>query len=470
MLKFGTSGIRGLVTEFTDHEIHLLTTAFLTHARTLGQDSLVAVAQDLRESSPRIAAAVLEAIHAFGLPSRFCGALPTPALAYYAQQQKSLAIMVTGSHIPADRNGIKFYLESGETLKADDEAIYKIYLELKKQNHPQATPAPTLKTRNAQTEARELYLQRYLRFFPQAPLKGFKLLFYQHSSVARDLFPEILEKLGAEVLRLGRSEVFIPVDTEAVDAVDSFKAWIQEHNADALISTDGDADRPLFVDARGQVLPGDKLGALTSLYLGCEAIALPVSCNSAIAEVPAFKKVVSTKIGSPYVIEALNHLAQEYPQVAGFEANGGFILKSKVSKNGQSLESLATRDAVLPVLCVLALAKEKRLPLAEVGRLLPQRFTASGLIKNFPTERSQGILNHAKENPDAFLKKLLPQRNLEVQETNPLDGLRCHLQGNLVVHLRPSGNAPEFRCYTEAPSQTEAEALCREVLGQIQVD
>ncbi|MBS1970412.1 MAG: hypothetical protein JSU04_08890 [Bdellovibrionales bacterium] len=458
-LKFGTSGVRGLVTELTDSEVYLFTLSFLKHAESLGQTSAVALAHDLRESSPQIQKAAIRAIHDFGRKAILCGKIPTPALAYYTKKKSCLAVMITGSHIPADRNGIKFYLETGETLKADDQAIYEIYESLKKA-FPGLPPIKNVTPENAEKEARGLYIQRYLDFFPPNILSGKRLLFYQHSSVARDLYPEILEQLGAEVIRVGFSETFIPVDTEAVDAVDKFGGWIKEHKADALISTDGDADRPLFVDAGGSVIPGDKIGTLASMYLGCEAIALPISCNSGIAEMKNFKKVSLTKIGSPFVVQALNELEKEFDSVGGFEANGGYLLQSDVTLEGRKLESLPTRDAVLPVISLLALAKKHSLKTNEITSLLPKIYTSSGLIKNFPTEKSLGILETAKMDTVKFFSNLLKDQNLTLLDVNTLDGLRCRFKGDVVIHLRPSGNAPEFRCYIEAPTQARADELC----------
>lgn len=467
MLKFGTSGIRGLVTEFTPKEVDLLTTAFLIHAENLGQTSPVAYSMDLRPSSPEIQKYSIAATNAFGRNALICGELPTPALALYSQKNKCLGIMITGSHIPADRNGIKFYLETGETLKSDDQAIYEIYEQLKAGTLPKRSPGSGL-SQDVSADAKQLYIQRYLQFFPQDALRGFKLLFYQHSSVAREIFPEILKTLGAEVVLIGRSDTFIPVDTEAVEAVDQFKQWIQFHNADALISTDGDADRPLLINNRGQIVPGDQIGALASLFLKIEALAMPISCNSGIEHVPAFKKVMTTKIGSPFVIEALNALVKEFDTVAGFEANGGFILKSAIQQQNQALDGLPTRDAILPVLAVLALAKQKEMKLSEVTNLLPPRCTSSGLLKNFAIEKSQNVLKTISSDPAKFFQSALPQHNLAFEQINTLDGMRCYFKNSLVIHIRPSGNAPELRCYTEAAIQADADKLNKSILNFIE--
>lgn len=467
MLKFGTSGVRGLVSEFTENNVRLLTRAFLMHAQNIGQTSNVAFACDFRNSSPAIQDFAIKAVHEFSRDAYCCGIIPTPALALFVQQNKCLGMMITGSHIPADRNGIKFYLESGETTKSDDQAIFKIYENLKAKSVTSPSNIAG-KTIESSQKAKQAYTDRYLKLFPANILAGYKILFYQHSSAARDLFPEILESLGATVTRIGFSETFVPVDTEAVEALDKFGEWIQQYNADIFISTDGDADRPLVLDEKGGLIPGDKLGALTSIYLGCEAIAMPISCNSGILQNKSFQKIVQTKIGSPFVIEALERLAQEFSSVAGFEANGGYILQSDMNIHGRHLQKLPTRDAVLPVLCAMALAKEKSLKISDLAMLLPKVYTASGLLKNYASERSSSTLKMVAEDPSSFFTKTLKDWNLSLVDVNNLDGLRFEFKDHFIIHLRPSGNAPEFRCYTEAPTPKQADILCKEVLSALE--
>lgn len=471
MLKFGTSGIRALNTDFTSHEIKAVIHAFLLHAQELKQNSPIALAYDLRESSPFLKNHIIETLLNSGRQVFDCGNIPTPALAYFAQENKCLGIMITGSHIPADRNGIKFYLETGETLKRDDQSIFEKYQLFREMDAIKFTALTQQKSQGfiqeCYAQAAKLFSERYYKFFSPKNLSGYKILFYQHSSVARDIYPEILRNLGAEVLCIGRSDTFIPVDTEALSSLDTYREWIIKNQADALISTDGDADRPLFMDGHGRVIPGDKLGALTSIYLGIEAIALPISCNSGILKNTEFKKMVSTKIGSPFVVEALNSLSKEFSTVAGFEANGGYILQTSIHRGNQFINSLPTRDSVLPALCILALAKARNKKIFEITELLHETETASGLLREVPIEKSQSIIQTISKHPDKFFHQNLPELNLNLQKINQLDGLRCEFQDNVVIHLRPSGNAPELRCYTEAKTYQQALHICDEVLLHI---
>src|SRR5215217_4669509 len=126
-LKFGTSGLRGLVVELDGVPAFAYTRAFAEMLKADGSaaasGSRVLVGRDLRESSPSIARLCCAALMDAGLTPVDCGALPTPALAYHGIRSSIPAIMVTGSHIPEDRNGLKFYRAGGEIDKNDEAGI-----------------------------------------------------------------------------------------------------------------------------------------------------------------------------------------------------------------------------------------------------------------------------------------------------------------------------------------------------------
>lgn len=461
-VKFGTSGIRGLVAAMDDALCFAYATAFF-QSLDIKSGTTIAIAHDYRPSSPDIAAACYAAATYAGLVPEFCGAVPTPALAYYTECHSIPGIMITGSHIPFDRNGIKFYSADGEITKAEEQAI--------------ATAKVTIPTRELKavlpsinTTARTQYIKRYTSFFNQGALKDTTVAFYQHSSVARDILTEILEQLGAQVLSLGRTDEFVPIDTEAVSKEDVARAqsWAKETPFDAIISTDGDADRPLIGDEKGQWMRGDIVGLLTAKLLKANAIVTPVSCNTAIEKSKLFEQVVRTRIGSPYVIEGMQTLGQEASnQVVGFEANGGFLLGYTVEDGERNITPLVTRDAVLPILAVLILAKKESSPLSTLADSLPSRFTASDRIKNFATEKSKTILQHLSES-DAAIAALVGSIIGPHQSADTTDGLRITSAKGEIVHYRPSGNAPELRCYAEAETLARAQTLVDAALSAIQ--
>jgi phosphomannomutase len=460
-VRFGTSGARGLVADMTSEVCFAYTSAFLKAiAATSGS---VALAMDLRPSSPRMAAACAAAIRRAGLGVDFCGAIPTPALAYYAQSRGLPAIMITGSHIPFDRNGIKFYSASGEITKADEATISHAVVSV-----PTAGLTVTLPDLNR--NAYQRYIDRYLQFFAPQCLLGMKLGFYEHSSVARDLLKDLLERLGAEVVSLGRTDEFVPIDTEAVSEADAQRArrWAEQCGFDAIVSTDGDADRPLIGDERGHWFRGDLVGILCAQYLGAQAVATTLSSNTAVELCGSFANIVRTRIGSPYVIAGIEQMIQSGAQnVVGFEPNGGFLVGSTVAKNGRMLTPLLTRDAVLPILCLLSLAKERGCPVSELARSLPARFTASDRLQNFPAAKSQEILLELATST-AAIDRLLAGLCGRPTGRDQTDGLRISLENNEIVHFRPSGNAPELRCYAESSTPERAEFLVQECLRRMQ--
>ncbi len=164
------------------------------------------------------------------------------------------------------------------------------------------------------------------------------------------------------------------------------------------------------------------------------------------------------------MIAEFDALVKQYDSVAGFEANGGFLLGSDTIINDKTIKALPTRDAVLPALMLLALAKEK--PIYELVNALPQRFTHSDRIQNFATEISTEILEIAKQQPDIFLQQLdIDDPNIKcIDET---DGLRITLVCGDIIHFRSSGNAPEFRCYVETKSYESSRQILNNIIFKL---
>ncbi|MCS6206973.1 phosphomannomutase [Shewanella baltica] len=457
-IVFGTSGARGLVVDFTSEVCAAFTHAFVSELRQGIAPKQLALAIDNRPSSYGMAQACAAALQQAGIESVYYGVIPTPALAYQAMQDNMPCIMVTGSHIPFDRNGLKFYRPEGEITKADELAILAVQVEF--------DALPELPVLHASSRAAANYCARYASLFAVNLLLGKRIGIYEHSSAGRDMYASIFESLGAEVVRIDRSDQFVPIDTEAVGEADKAKAqlWSDKYQLDAIFSTDGDGDRPLLSDETGTYLRGDILCLLAAEFLGIEALAIPVSCNSSVEVCNSFKLVKRTKIGSPYVIEAFTELQAQYTRVAGFEANGGFLLGSDIDVSGVSLSALPTRDALLPALAVLAKAGDG--PISRLVAQLPAIFTASDRIQNFAIERSLALIEQGIASPNVFLTKL-SLGQFEVLSIDTTDGLRIALTNGDVVHLRPSGNAPELRCYAESNSIEKARLLVNLVLSRV---
>ncbi|MCG3269193.1 phosphomannomutase [Yoonia sp. I 8.24] len=445
--KFGTSGLRGLVTALTPDCVGQHVTAFIASC-PIGTG--IYIGHDLRPSSPEIAAMVSLAAVTAGVHVTMCGAVPTPALALGAMSAGAAAVMITGSHIPADRNGLKFYTPAGEITKAHEQAILAALGKTVAVNPGTLSQNDQICTQNN---------ARYVAAYGQA-LDGMRIGLYAHSAVGRDQLADLLTALGAEVVMLGWSDTFIPVDTEAVSPAlrVQLRDWAATHDIASIVSTDGDGDRPLVTDAGGIVIPGDILGQITAQALGAETAVTPVSSNTGVDQILSVQR---TKIGSPYVIAGMEACAGK---TVGYEANGGFLLGFCAQGPNGTLPPLMTRDAILPMLAVLAAARQRSV--AELVADQPARFTAADRLQNVATDKTQALvreLSETYESRAAFL------RCFEGQEAdiNQTDGLRITLQDGRIVHLRPSGNAPELRLYVEADSADAAQDMLRIGLADI---
>ncbi|MBK8012911.1 MAG: phosphomannomutase [Deltaproteobacteria bacterium] len=507
-LAFGTSGLRGLVTDMTDLEVGINVAGFLRFLRRAGMIEAgcpVAVARDLRHvdpksglvSSPRIAAAAASAIEREGYRVINAGTIPTPALAYFATGRRTPtddrwpgpmpAVMVTGSHIPADRNGVKFYRPDGEVLKGDEPGILAAVAEVRRALYSATASSSAYDSEGALTspsplppvvpEAARMYVERYTRLWHRSdrPLSGLKVVVYEHSAVGRDLLVEVLESAGVDVVREERSETFVAVDTEDVspDEEAHYARLVARHGAHALVSTDGDGDRPLVVDETGRFHRGDVLGAVVAEWLGADYAAIPVSTNDAVelhfARTGGLK-LASTQIGSPYVIQAMNEArTQGFTKVVAWEANGGFLTGADFNVGDGFLTALPTRDAMLPILGALfsAQAADDRRMSSVFGRF-PDRRTRAGLIDDFPRARALAIL--ARLRPAGGEERIAPEVERcfsaipslgTVDRMNSVDGVRIYFSGGDVIHFRASGNAPQFRVYVVSATQERADEIVK---------
>ncbi|MEQ1485218.1 hypothetical protein [Methyloglobulus sp.] len=539
-LQFGTSGRRGEVVHLTQLEVFINAVAELEFLQSLSKSDGGIVrgeefyyARDLRPSSSayvieqqgrgELAQAIELAIRYAGMIPINEGMIPTPALSHFALTQGKGSIMVTGSHIPFDRNGYKTNTSKGELLKQHEAPINEKVKEVRSRfyNQPfddsffgadgllKEGSKPLSKEHN---EAATVYLGRYVDFFGKDALSGLKLLVYQHSAVGRDMLAVILKALGAEVITTGRSDTFVPIDTENMDADQLaviqalYDGAANVHGRfDAIVSTDGDSDRPLIlgVDPKSsnvQFFGGDLVGMLTAGLLAADAAVVPISCNDSIDR-GTLKNITQpkTRIGSPFVISGMEKaLASGKQAVCGWEANGGFLTGSDININGQVLKALPTRDAILPILAVLSIARRENLPLIDIFSRLPKRFSRAALIKQFPRATGLNIIKQFSPANDsvkivafnegnaAMFKDAnnqsvpahaaqadamnLIKKQLEtvfsaaagfstINQMNFVDGVRMYFSNGDVAHLRPSGNADELRIYAVADTQVRADQI-----------
>jgi phosphomannomutase len=279
----------------------------------------------------------------------------------------------------------------------------------------------------------------------------------------------------------------------------------------AVISMDGDSDRPLVLGvdtkmSRVKFFGGDLVGMVAAEYLGADAVVVPISCNDGIDR-GSLASVLEpkTRIGSPYVIAGMEAAGRKNRKViCGWEANGGFLTGSDIQRKGRVLKALPTRDAILPILCTLFSAAEQGLSLSELYDELPRRFSRAALLKQFPRAVSERIvgrfspaapgvqdvsfrpgktivtdcagreLQTAMARPQEFeairtdLQTFFtPELGFNpIAKLNYTDGVRVVFENADVAHLRPSGNADELRIYAVADSQERAEQIASQGIAE----
>jgi phosphomannomutase len=464
-VKFGTSGLRGLGTDLINRNAAIFTRAFMLHMVGAGYvepKSAVLLSRDFRQSSNAIAAECVRALASLGHGLVDCDRIPTPALALHALElagsgKNVAALMITGSHIPEDRNGLKFYRPDGEIDKTDEIAIAGLAPQQRWPRDPDEAEMMGVLARS--TIASENYLARNKAILKPNAFKKLKLGVYQHSSVARDMLVDVLRHYGAEVVALGRSAKFVAVDTEAVSdqTKRKLKKWTREDGLDAIVSADGDGDRPLVSDENGLPVRGDLLGLVCAEFLRARVVVTPVTSNSGI-EASKECSVVRTRVGSPFVIAAMDAAVKSGKEaVMGFEANGGVLTATDFIVNGTVLKALPTRDSFLPILALLDKSARSGLPLSQVVTTYQLPFALSDRIEDFPVDVSGKLMKHLRASAQNLAEFLAPIG--EPVATSDVDGLQVTLAGGRMIHFRPSGNAPEMRCYVEAPNKREAQSL-----------
>jgi phosphomannomutase len=458
------------------------------------------------------------------------GRLPTPALAFHAFTRQKGSMMVTGSHIPADYNGYKTNTATGELRKSDEPPITRL-VELVRTRLYDQPARDSLFDRQGRfksgpaelsaelPEAREGYLRRYADFFAGSSLAGKRILVYQHSAVGRDLLVEMLRRFGAEAIPVGRCEEFVPIDTENVEPdqlarIQSLvnEAWATHGPLDAVVSTDGDSDRPMVFGLEAptaayktsspgcvRFIPGDALGMMVAEYLRADAVVVPITCNDAI-DLGPLKDLLEpkTRIGSPFVIEGFKAAAARGRKaICGWEANGGFLTGSDIQRDDKLLRALPTRDAFLPILSMLFCATERKVTLCDLFDQLPKRFSRAGLLKKFPRQAGREIvqrfsplageiseirfqagrvvflnqqrskaassdarLSAAQTVRETLLRFFTPALGFdEISRMDYTDGVRIYFTNGDIAHVRPSGNADELRIYAVADTLARAEAI-----------
>ena len=404
---FGTDGVRGIVGEDLTPEL----VEQLGRAVTLWSDGgRVFVGRDTRGSGEELEEAFGRGVVAAGGNAVLAGVLPTPAVALLALD---LGVVITASHNPPEYNGVKLFDGEGRKLTDAAEEEIEALFDVPFVGSPGQVDRVGV--------ADESYLDHIVERFGTG-LSGLKLVVDCANGAYSGIAPTAFERLGAEVTVIGSDPdgTNINVGCGATD-LSALQRAVTSWGADLGVAFDGDGDRMLAVDARGEVVDGDQILAILMLHLGVDLVAVTVMANLGLHRLAAERgiRVVTTDVGDRYVLEALR---RENGMLGGEQSGHLIYLRDHVTGDGLAAALL---------LCG-----------ALGGRTLEE---AAAVMPRFP---------QVKENIRVASKELPQELLAEVERLN------TRLDGRGRVLVRPSGTEPVMRVLAEAETAPEAEEAC----------
>ncbi|MEM3391317.1 MAG: phosphoglucosamine mutase [Archaeoglobaceae archaeon] len=430
MSLFGTNGVRGIANEELTAEMAL----DLGRVIATLKPGKVAVACDTRISSQMLKSAVLAGIMSAGSDAIDLGIAPTPALQFYAKKNQIPGVVVTASHNPREYNGIKFVQENGaEFFREMDEESERVYMS-KKFRIAKWSEVGKLLT----DDCIENYVSAIVE---NVDLKRkYRVVVDCGNGASYLTSPEILRRLDCEVYSInaypdGRFPARNPEPVER--ELELLKRAVVDFNADLGVAHDGDADRAVFVNEKGEFVSEDAMLALMAKYYVEKnrggIVVTPVSSSRCVEDVvkEAGGEIVYTAVGSPVVAKVMI----EKKAIFGGEGNGGFIFP----------EHLLARDGGMSIAKVLQLLDETGKKLSELIAEIPRYHMIKGKV--------------ACRNKE----KLLSMLREEFPDANHVDGARIDFEDGWLL-IRPSGTEPIARIYAEGKTKQRAEELYNEGL------
>ncbi len=438
---FGTNGIRGVFSEdLTLEFIHDMTLAIGTYF----EKGTVLIGFDGRESSPAISKVVSSALNSIGIDCNVVGIVPTPCLQFAVKTLGySGGIMITASHNPPQYNGIKPTAKDGVEISREDELVVEdIYLQKSWIKNTENWGTTGKEERAIETYLKGIASQVDSKLIES---KNFKVVLDLGNGVQAVSAPDFCKMMQCETLLVnqnidgkfpGRGSEPTPQNLSELSQT------VTENNADFGIAFDGDGDRSIFCDNKGNILTGDKSAlVLTQHILKKNSNSVIVTClnSGSNIEVLADKfnsKVIRTKIGSVEVSRKMIHT----DALIGFEENGGYMY----GKHNQ------VRDGCMTLALMLDLLTTGKSLSDEIANL-PPSFTTKDKVSCSPENVS----------------KLISSLKEEFPSSDTTDGIKITIDSKNWVMIRPSGTEPIVRVYAEAESQEKLDILMSEYLNKV---
>ena len=439
---FGTDGIRGKANQWPmTPEVALQVGRAVGHLfRNHQGRHRILIGKDTRLSGYLLETAMASGICSVGAEALFVGPLPTPAIAFLTTDMRCDAgIVISASHNPYYDNGIKIFGRDG--FKLSDELEAKIEEMVLNESIAEVRAEGEKIGRAYRLEdAPGRYIVHLKRTFPkELSLEGLKVVLDCAHGAAYKVAPAVFEELGARVIKIGTSPngVNINLDCGALYP-EAARKKVLEEGADLGVTLDGDADRVIIIDEKGNLVDGDQILLLCAREMKKEGrlkgggVVATVMSNLALEKALAEEglTLVRTKVGDRFVVEEMRRR--------------GFNLGGEQSGHIIFLDHATTGDGILAALQVLAVMKRKERPLSELARLekYPQVLVNVSVSRKVPPEEIKGL----NELVTRIERELGPEGR---------------------VLIRPSGTEPKYRVMVEGKDETKIKALAEEIAEHI---
>jgi len=437
---FGTDGIRGRANGEITAELALRVgmAAGLVFLRGEHRHQVI-IGKDTRLSGYMIENALVAGFTAVGMDVLLTGPLPTPAIAMLTRSMRcDLGVMISASHNPYDDNGIKLFGPDGFKLSDEIEAEIEKLIGV---DHSKQLAKPTDLGRAKRIDgAHDRYVEFAKRTLPRNLfLEGIRVVVDCANGAAYRVAPEALWELGAEVFPIGVDPDGFNINRDCGStAPEALCAKVREMRADIGIALDGDADRVVIADEKGHLVDGDQLMALIAeTFKDDGRLAKPAVVGTVMSNLGLERhlvsvgiKLVRTKVGDRYVLEAMRELGIN----VGGEQSGHIILSDYAN----------TGDGFVAALQVLAVVKKSGRPVSEVCHRfepLPQ------ILKNVRYKTGK------------------PLEDAKVKTAITLAEKKLNGQGRLVI--RPSGTESVIRVMAEGDDRALVEAAVDTVVDAL---
>ena len=443
---FGTDGVRGEANlELTPELAYRLGRAAALYFGEGGTAKPeILIGRDTRISGPMFVSALATGICSAGGHAVIAGVIPTPAIAYLAKKHKMAAgIVVSASHNPFGDNGIKFF--GGDGYKLPDEVedeIEAIVHRIAKQDdfyRPSGSLVGSLKYNKG-------LLQEYIDFVlstTDTRLDGMKIVLDCANGAAYEAMPTVLKSLGADLTVIHNEPSGVNInDACGSTHLESLIRKVKETGADIGVAHDGDADRCLCVDEKGNVIDGDRMLVLCGLALK-EKGALPndTIVTTVMANIGFHKAVKAaggrvevTKVGDRYVLEEM----RAHGYALGGEQSGHIIFGNLAT----------TGDGLVTALQVLSVLKRSGGPASKL----------TAMMKSYP----QLLVNVEVKTKDGWEENAAICKAIKDEE--------ALLGENGRILVRPSGTEPLIRVMAEGPEQGQLEEICQRIADVVRAE